>query len=130
MTTPNASPVTGIIEEDQVIIDFGKYEGKSVHEIADLDPSFYERLAKEKESGVFAMGLHRPAPHGHRKTWVPWIARVAGDVGQARDIQLTGARRPAFGDAHGHAVLPPRLDLADLNSCECLTLLACRRWNA
>jgi broad specificity phosphatase PhoE len=55
----NGSPVTGIIDECLVIIDFGKYEGKSVQEIADLDPAFYERLATEKENGVFAIRRHR-----------------------------------------------------------------------
>ena len=53
------SPVTGIIDEELVIIDFGKYEGKSVHEVADLDPPFYERLAAEKENGSFAIRRHR-----------------------------------------------------------------------
>jgi hypothetical protein len=55
----NGSPVTGIIEEDQVIIDFGKYEGKTVSEIAELDKAFYDRLATEKENGVFAIRRHR-----------------------------------------------------------------------
>lgn len=55
----NGSPVTGIIDEGLVIIDFGKYEGKSVQEIADLDPAFYEKLATEKENGVFAIRRHR-----------------------------------------------------------------------
>ena len=55
----NGSPVTGIIDENLVIIDFGKYEGKSVQEIAALDPTFYDRLAKEKENGVFAIRRHR-----------------------------------------------------------------------
>ena len=53
------SPVTGIIDENLVIIDFGKYEGKSVQEIAELDPTFYGRLATEKENGVFAIRRHR-----------------------------------------------------------------------
>ncbi len=53
------SPVTGIIDESLVIIDFGKYEGKSVEEIAKLDPLFYEKLATEKENGVFAIRRHR-----------------------------------------------------------------------
>ena len=57
--TSGGSPVTGIIEENQVIIDFGKYEGKSVEEVADLDPVFYERLATEKENGVFAIRRHK-----------------------------------------------------------------------
>jgi broad specificity phosphatase PhoE len=55
----HGSPVTGIIDERLVIIDFGKYEGKSVQEIADLDPIFYEKLATEKENGVFAIRRHR-----------------------------------------------------------------------
>ena len=55
----NSSPVTGIIDEGQVIVDFGKYEGKSVLEISDIDPIFYEKLAKEKENGVFAIRRHK-----------------------------------------------------------------------
>lgn len=51
----HGSKVTGIIEENQVIIDFGKYEGKTVQEVAELDPIFYEKLATEKENGVFAI---------------------------------------------------------------------------
>lgn len=58
-TSSSNSPVTGIIDEKQVIIDFGKYEGKTVQEIAELDPAFYDRLATEKESGVFAIRRHR-----------------------------------------------------------------------
>jgi hypothetical protein len=54
-----SSPVTGIIDEKLVIIDFGKYEGKSVQEVAELDPIFYGRLATEKENGVFAIRRHR-----------------------------------------------------------------------
>ena len=53
------SPVTGIIDEKQVILDFGKYEGKNVQEVAELDPAFYDRLAAEKENGVFAIRRHR-----------------------------------------------------------------------
>lgn len=55
----NSSPVTGVIEENLVIIDFGKYEGRSVEEIAEIDPAFYERLAVEKENGNFAIRRHR-----------------------------------------------------------------------
>ena len=55
----NSSPVTGIIDEELVIIDFGKYEGKSVQEVADLDPAFYEKLAAEKENGIFAIRRHK-----------------------------------------------------------------------
>lgn len=55
----NGSPITGVIDENLVIIDFGKYEGKSVLEVAEADPDFYHRLASEKESGVFAIRRHR-----------------------------------------------------------------------
>lgn len=56
--SPN-SPVTGIIEENQVVIDFGKYEGRTVQEVAELDPDFYGKLAAEKENGVFAIRRQR-----------------------------------------------------------------------
>ncbi len=55
----NGSPITGIIDEDLVIIDFGKYEGKSVQELAELDPDFYQQLVTEKENGVFAIRRQR-----------------------------------------------------------------------
>jgi hypothetical protein len=55
----NASPVTGIIDESLVFIDFGKYEGKSVQDVARLDPVFYEKLIAERESGVFAIRRHK-----------------------------------------------------------------------
>lgn len=53
----NGSPVTGIIEESQVIIDFGRYEGKTVSEIADADPTFYQKLCEQKDN--FAIRRHR-----------------------------------------------------------------------
>lgn len=55
----NGSPVTGIIDEQLVVIDFGKYEGRTVQEIAEIDRAFYDKLAAEKESGVFAIRRHR-----------------------------------------------------------------------
>lgn len=53
----NSSPVTGIIEEKDVIIDFGKYEGRTVSEIAEEDPDFYNVLASQKDN--FAIRRHR-----------------------------------------------------------------------
>jgi len=53
------SPITGIIDEAQVIIDFGKHEGKTVKELQGLDPEFYASLADEKGEGVFAIRRHR-----------------------------------------------------------------------
>ncbi|MEK6623493.1 MAG: hypothetical protein AABY86_00905 [Bdellovibrionota bacterium] len=45
------SPLTGILEEDKVYIDFGEHEGKSVLEVADTCPEFYSFLIERKESG-------------------------------------------------------------------------------
>lgn len=59
MSASTNSPVTGVIDENMVVIDFGKYEGKTVEEIAGIDPIFYERLATEKENGVFAIRRHK-----------------------------------------------------------------------
>lgn len=47
------SPLTGIIAEENVVIDFGDFEGKSVMEIAENEPEFYQFLIKQKESGNF-----------------------------------------------------------------------------
>ena len=53
------SPITGIIDEKNVVIDFGKYEGRTVSEMAEMDPDFYQKLAAEKENGIFAIRRHR-----------------------------------------------------------------------
>ena len=53
------SPVTGIIDEELVIIDFGKHEGKSVRDVSQLDPDFYDKLALEREKGIFAIRRHK-----------------------------------------------------------------------
>jgi hypothetical protein len=45
------SPVTGIIQEDQVFVDFGDHEGKSILEIADTLPNYYEYLITKKNDG-------------------------------------------------------------------------------
>lgn len=57
--TPSTSPITGIIDENLVILDFGKYEGKSVRDVSELDPLFYSQLVNEKEKGVFAIRRHK-----------------------------------------------------------------------
>jgi broad specificity phosphatase PhoE len=49
------SPLTGIIAEDRVVIDFGEFEGKSVLEIADTRPEYYQFLLEQKETGNFAI---------------------------------------------------------------------------
>ena len=55
----NGSPVTGVIDEKLVVIDFGKHEGKTVQEVAEQDPDFYQKLATEKENGIFAVRRHK-----------------------------------------------------------------------
>jgi broad specificity phosphatase PhoE len=49
------SPLTGIIEEDKVVIDFGEFEGKSVLEIADTRPEYYQFLVEQKDNGNFTI---------------------------------------------------------------------------
>ena len=51
MATQETSPITGIIAEDKVFIDFGEHEGKSILEVADTLPNFYEYLIEEKTNG-------------------------------------------------------------------------------
>lgn len=51
MASAEISPITGIIAEEQVFVDFGEHEGKSVLEIADTLPDFYEFLMESKEDG-------------------------------------------------------------------------------
>jgi len=51
MANMEVSRLTGIIEEDKVIIDFGEHEGKSVLEVADTLPEFYEFLLENKDLG-------------------------------------------------------------------------------
>ncbi len=47
----SVSPLTGILEEDLVFVDFGEHEGKSILEIADTTPDFYSFLLEQKEEG-------------------------------------------------------------------------------
>lgn len=51
MASSDVSPLTGIIEEDKVFVDFGEHEGKSVLEIADTLPEYYDFLLENKNSG-------------------------------------------------------------------------------
>jgi hypothetical protein len=59
MSAQHISPVTGVIDEGNVIIDFGKYEGKSVRDLQALDPEFYNSLVGDKGEGVYAIRRHR-----------------------------------------------------------------------
>lgn len=53
------SPLTGVIEEDNVIVDFGQYSGKTVSDVKVIDPDFFDQLIKEKESDNLAIRRHR-----------------------------------------------------------------------
>lgn len=45
------SPVTGILAEEQVFIDFGEHEGKSILEVSDTHPEYYNFLIEKREGG-------------------------------------------------------------------------------
>ena len=45
------SPLTGILAEENVVIDFGEHEGKSVLQVNDENPDFYSFLVEQKEQG-------------------------------------------------------------------------------
>ncbi len=49
------SPLTGILAEENVVIDFGEHEGKSVLEISDTNPDFYEFLVDQRQEGNFTI---------------------------------------------------------------------------
>lgn len=51
MAYAELSPITGIIAEELVFVDFGEHEGKSVLEISDTLPDFYDFLIESKEEG-------------------------------------------------------------------------------
>lgn len=56
---PSNSPVTGVIDEALVILDFGEYEGRSVRDINEIDPNFYQKLVTDRETGRYAIRRHR-----------------------------------------------------------------------
>jgi hypothetical protein len=49
------SPVTGIIDEANVVIDYGEHQGHTVKEIQESDPDFYEALIEQKGVGIYAI---------------------------------------------------------------------------
>jgi len=55
----NISPVTGIISEESVILEFGEHEGRTIEDIAGIDPDFYQRLVDENQKGSFSIRRHR-----------------------------------------------------------------------
>jgi hypothetical protein len=69
------SPVTGILNEEDVIIDYGKHAGKSIREIQLIDPEFYELLMEQKGSGVYA--IKREAMMDGHKTFRLYLNPLA-----------------------------------------------------
>jgi hypothetical protein len=55
MAIQETSPLTGIIAEEAVVIDFGEHEGKSVLEVCDEHPRYYSYLIEQREQGNFAI---------------------------------------------------------------------------
>lgn len=55
MAQQEVSPLTGILEEDRVYVDFGEHEGKSILEVADTLPDFYDFLIDKKNDGKCAI---------------------------------------------------------------------------
>lgn len=51
----NMSPLTGVIEESEVIVDFGLYSGQSVQDVKNTDPDLYQQLVHEKENDNIAI---------------------------------------------------------------------------
>lgn len=55
----STSPLTGIIDEKDVILEFGEFEGESVDNIHRNNPELYEQLVQEKEQDNIAIRRHR-----------------------------------------------------------------------
>ncbi len=68
------SPLTGVIAENEVIIDFGAYEGQSVLDLKNVDPDFYHQLVQEKENDNIA--IRRNKDKSFRLYMNPLLARA------------------------------------------------------
>jgi hypothetical protein len=68
------SPLTGVIEEADVIIDFGQYEGQSVSTVKYQDPDLYQQLVQEKENDNIA--IRRNKDKSFRLYMNPLLARA------------------------------------------------------
>lgn len=55
MAAQQQSPLTGILAEENVVIDFGEHEGKSVLQVSDENPDFYSFLVSQREEGNFSI---------------------------------------------------------------------------
>ena len=70
----NMSPLTGVIEETDVIVDFGQYEGRSVSHVKNQDPDHYQQLVQEKENDNIA--IRRNKDKTFRLYMNPLLARA------------------------------------------------------
>jgi hypothetical protein len=68
------SPLTGVIEESDVIVDFGQYEGQSVSQVKNTDPDLYQQLVQEKENDNIA--IRRNKDKTFRLYMNPLLARA------------------------------------------------------
>jgi hypothetical protein len=68
------SPLTGVIEETDVIVDFGQYEGQPVSNVKSLDPALYQQLVHEKENDNIA--IRRNKDKTFRLYMNPLLARA------------------------------------------------------
>lgn len=70
----NMSPLTGVIEENDVIVDFGQYEGQSVSQVKNVDPDLYQQLVQAKENDNIA--IRRNKDKTFRLYMNPLLARA------------------------------------------------------
>jgi hypothetical protein len=68
------SPLTGVIEETDVIVDFGQYEGQPVSNVKVQDPELYQQLVQEKENDNIA--IRRNKDKSYRLYMNPLLARA------------------------------------------------------
>lgn len=53
------SPFTGVIEETDVMVDLGQFEGQTVSNLKTQDPELYSQLVHEKENDNIAIRRNR-----------------------------------------------------------------------
>jgi hypothetical protein len=68
------SPLTGVIEETDVIVDFGQFEGQPVSNLKNQDPDLYKQLVQEKENDNIAIRRNRDKTY--RLYMNPLLARA------------------------------------------------------
>jgi hypothetical protein len=53
MAKQDLSPLTGVLAEDRVVIDFGEHTGKSVLQLNVDEHEYYDYLLEQKQEGNF-----------------------------------------------------------------------------